>query len=87
GFFYASQVTETRINLKNDFDFSIQNYKCRLDTITNLREQLGGNNLVYMISMNEDGSGPPYGMSDPGCFDCTVRGGTTTIPDFWKEND
>lgn len=87
GFFYASQVTETRINPKNDFDFSIQYYKCRLDTITNLREQLGGNNLVYMISLNEDGSGPPYGMSDPGCFDCTVRGGTTTIPDFWKEND
>jgi hypothetical protein len=86
GYFYASQVKEKRITVKNRFAFPMGRQSCPLDTISSV-DELGDRYPYYMISVNLMGFGPPYGTSDPECFNCTLWGGTTVAPDYWDEDD
>ena len=84
GFFYASQVKETRIMVEQPFSF--RRVYCRLDTIDSPLELSLG--YYYLVSLNEmTESGPPYGYSSLNCFDCTLSGGSTTPPDYWDDYD
>lgn len=83
GYFYASQVTQKRIMVREQFDFPIYHYNCRLDSVYYL-EGLGPG-AHYLESISMSGVGPPYGTSDPPCFNCLLRGGTTEKPDYWDD--
>ena len=85
GFFDASSVTEKRIFVSESFNFSIYGPRCNLSVIRFIR-QLRSYTIfpVYMISLNEMGAGPPYGIGYGTCFDCTQGGGKTERPDFWE---
>lgn len=88
GCFYASQVTERRILVNEAFDFLIRKKICELDTLWNLNEIETYMPPVYMISLNfRTGVGPPYGISDHDCFNCTYRGGVTQKPEYWDDDE
>jgi hypothetical protein len=83
GYFYASQVREERILIRNTFDFAIPRYTCQLDTANSIGDL--GNHFFYMIALDPMSAvGPPYGYADLSCFDCTLLGGTTQMPEYWK---
>lgn len=83
GCFYATQERSKRIMVENTFDFDVPGFRCKLDTISSL-EELGTEYPYYMISLNPMmRRGPPYGVADPECFDCRLRGGVTTEPEYW----
>jgi hypothetical protein len=87
GYFYASQVKEKRLTVKCRFRFRTPTgLHCELDTIMGV-EELGDEYPYYMFSMSPFGIGPPYATSGPECFNCRLRGGTTTTPDYWYEDD
>jgi len=85
GFFNASSVTEKRVFVSESFNFRIWDANCYLDIIYNPR-RLSRYTLypLYMLSLNEMGVGPPYGVGRGICFDCTASGGKTERPDFWE---
>jgi hypothetical protein len=82
GCFYATQQHSKRITVVNSFDFEVPGFRCPLDTVMSPYE-LEAEYPYYMISLNPFGTGPPYGVADPECFDCRLRGGVTTVPDYW----
>jgi len=82
GCFYATQIQEKRINVKNESEFEVETYSCNLDTIYSL-DEFHDSYPYYMISIGEMPPGPPWLHSEQQCFDCRRYGGTTTKPDFW----
>lgn len=83
GFFFASQVKKKWIQFERPFT---QMYNldppCWLQ-VANLNTLESGS---YMVSVDEDGIGPPYGSGINGsneCFDCRMQGGTLEPPDYW----
>jgi hypothetical protein len=84
GCFYATQTREKRINVKNDFDFEVETYRCVLDTVYSL-DEFSDNFPYYMNSIGPMPPGPPWLHSDPQCFDCRRYGGTTTKPEYWLD--
>jgi len=77
GFFYTSQVNQTRIMVERPFVY--RQSLCKLDTIPD--ESGLSNDFAYLISVNEETFiGPPYGWAPLDCFDCRLNGGGTIIP-------
>jgi len=82
GFFYVSQVKETRIMVDRPFKF--QRVLCPLDTINSPSELPLG--FFYLISVNEISEvGPPYGHTSLECFNCELSGGSIKPPDYWDD--
>jgi hypothetical protein len=86
GCFYATQTQEKRINVVNEFDFQVENYKCVLDTVYSL-DEYSDLYPYYMISIGMMPPGPPWLHGEQQCFDCRRYGGTTTKPEFWIDED
>jgi len=86
GCFYATQIQEKRITLKNDFEFEVDRYRCVLDTVYSL-DEFGDIYPYYMISIGMMPPGPPWLYGDQQCFDCRRYGGSTTKPDYWIDED
>lgn len=85
GYFNVSSSTEKRIYVDDINEFSFPGPDCILDTIMRLSEIPDYMFYpVYMISLSTMGSGPPYGIGNGMCFDCTTGGGTNVKPDFWE---
>lgn len=82
GCFYATQIREKRITVKNEFEFDVEIFRCRLDTVYSL-DEYRDNYPYYMISIGQMPPGPPWLHGEPQCFDCRRYGGTTTKPDYW----
>lgn len=84
GCFYATQVQEKRIFVdKEELDFAVGAYTCRLDTLINNGSFIY-DKYYYLISLQPLGPGPPWlGSSVRNCFDCTERDGVNEVPDFW----
>jgi len=82
GFFYASQVKETRIMV--DRPFVYRRTLCQLDTID---DPVGlSTEYPYLISLSPlTEYGPPYGYTSIDCFDCRLRGGTIEPPEYWAD--
>ena len=83
GFFYASQEREKWIQLKRPFLMYILEAPCWL-VLANLDELESGS---YMVSVDEDGMGPPYGTGDKDCFDCRLLGGILEPPAYWQTDE
>lgn len=83
GFFYASQEREKWIQLKRPFLMYILDAPCWLE-LANLDELESGS---YMVSVDEDGMGPPYGTGDKNCFDCRLLGGILEPPAYWQTDE
>lgn len=83
GFFYASQEREKWIQLKRPFLMYIMDTPCWLE-FANLDELESGS---YMVSVDEDGMGPPYGTGDKDCFDCRLLGGILEPPAYWQTDE
>ena len=83
GFFYASQEREKWIQLKRPFLMYILDAPCWLE-LANLDELESGS---YMVSVDEDGMGPPYGTGDKDCFDCRLLGGILEPPAYWQTDE
>lgn len=85
GFFNVSSVTEKRIFVSESFNFRIYGPNCHLEVIrSNSRLRRYSIFPLYMISLNELGTGLPYGIGYGTCFDCRAGGGKTERPDFWE---
>ncbi|UCG28385.1 MAG: DUF4249 family protein, partial [Bacteroidales bacterium] len=86
GYFYVSSAAEKRIFVDENFLFRTPGPECILDTIQSFQKlrKLGGPYPIYLISLSQMGTGPPYGRGWGLCFDCTTGGGTTSKPWFWE---
>lgn len=82
GCFYATQIQEKRINVRNEFEFEVERYRCNLDTIYSL-DEYNDRYPHYMRSIGQLPPGPPWLYGEQYCFDCRRYGGTITKPDFW----
>jgi hypothetical protein len=84
GCFYATQIQEKRIFVdKEELDFAVGAYTCRLDTLFD-NSTLLYDQYYYLISLEPLGPGPLWlGSSVRNCFDCTERDGDNEKPDFW----
>ena len=84
GGFYATQLKEKRIFVKNNalFDFYVPHVECEYQP-------------TYMLSRNRDKIKLPIYIYDPGnfqptfwgpeeCFDCRLQGGDTIRPIYWE---
>jgi len=84
GFFFASQVNQKWIQFERPF---VQMYNldppCWLE-LADLNILESGS---FMVSVNEDGIGPPYGSGNNECFDCRMQGGTLEPPDYWQRHE
>jgi len=85
GFFNVSSSSEKRIFVDVHRELKFPRIDCRLDTIDSTDEIPGYLSYpVYMNSLSQMGTGPPYGVGYGICFDCTSEGGITIKPDFWE---
>ncbi|MEZ5069589.1 MAG: DUF4249 family protein [Bacteroidales bacterium] len=85
GYFHLCSLAEKRIHVPGISSLFYPPQDCILDTMMGVNDKPAG--LIapfYAISLNEMGSGPPYGVGDDECFDCRTEGGTLTQPDFWE---
>jgi hypothetical protein len=85
GFFYASQVKEKWIQFERPIE-KMYNFDepCWLE-LANLDNLASG---TFMISVDEDGMGPPFGYSwDNECFDCRMQGGSLEPPAYWQKDE
>jgi hypothetical protein len=83
GCFYATQIQEKRIFVdKDELDFFVAAYTCRLDTLFD-NSTFVYDNYYYLFSLQPLGPGPAWLHAQKNCFDCTLRGGDNEIPDFW----
>lgn len=84
GFFYASQVQEKWIQFERPFQ-QIYNLDepCWLE-LADLDNLESGS---FMVSVDEDGMGPPYGSGNNECFDCRMQGGSLEPPVYWQQDE
>jgi hypothetical protein len=83
GCFYATQIQSKRIFIdKDDLDFPVGAYTCRLDTLVN-NSSFVFDKVYYLMSLNPLGPGPPWMGGEPYCFNCKERGGDNEKPDYW----
>ena len=91
GYFSVSAKSSKRIFIKDKFEGIIDRYAdCVTDTLpTDYPPSIDGINVrVWALLVNKSSfTSPGYTIitDRKGCADCTDRG-TTTEPDFWKEN-
>ena len=85
GFFNVSSSSEKRIFVNGQRELKFPPVGCTLDTIQDPSSFPSYYSYpIYMRSLSEMGSGPPYGVGYGICFDCTTLGGSTVKPDFWE---
>ncbi|MDF1574919.1 MAG: DUF4249 domain-containing protein [Bacteroidales bacterium] len=83
GCFYATQIRDDRIVVdKTDLSFPVSGYTCVLDTLVD-NSKFMYDEYYYLYSLALIGPGPPWLWAQKSCFDCTLRGGSNKIPDFW----
>lgn len=82
GCFYATQIQEKRITVKNEFEFDVEHFTCLLDTVYSL-DEYKDNYPYYMISIGMMPPGPPWLYGEKHCFDCRRYGGVLSEPDYW----
>ena len=80
GYFWASSVTKKRIFVPRIKTLAVQDFPC--DTFAFADYAHGKGPFPVYISIDERTGIPLTGR--PICFDCTLRGGSTTKPDFWQ---
>lgn len=83
GYFMAAGVSKKRIFV--DRPPFIFNYEV-CDYVVNLLQVVNPNDIkfpVYAMQL----PGTNRGFANLSCFDCRLKGGTTTMPDFWIEYD
>lgn len=87
GFFFASQIREKWIQFERPFVILYNlDPPCWLE-LADLNTLESGS---FMVSVDEDGIGPPYGSGINGtneCFDCRMQGGTLEPPDYWLRDE
>ncbi|MFC2081466.1 DUF4249 domain-containing protein [Bacteroidota bacterium] len=84
GFFYASQERQKWIVLKRPFLMYILDFTCWLEiaVLDDLNEE------CFLVSVDLDGLGPPYGYGDQACFDCRLLDdGILEPPFYWTEDE
>jgi hypothetical protein len=80
GYFYATQLQESRLSFHNHFDFNVDGFTCQLDTIYDYT-RLFDDFPHYLIDPEEDGTFP-FLYGDKKCFDCRIYGGEGMTPQF-----
>lgn len=89
GYFWASSFKQKRVFYKRNFEFSIVEPPCELFNFTpsELEEYLKAFDEseypIYLINLTETMDGP-WDTADQRCFNCRLRNGTTTKPEFWE---
>jgi hypothetical protein len=83
GFFYASQVKETRIYVHNNnlFDFWIPKVDCEYQPLSSLWQQPF---IKYPVYIYVPGPFQPSFWGPAECFDCRLQGGDTIRPIPWE---
>jgi hypothetical protein len=80
GFFWVSSKTEKRVVVPRPNDLFVPDEKCLLYEFDPLN-WLNGPWPIY-VRIDEDTGQELVG--DYYCFDCQLRGGSLTPPDFWE---
>jgi hypothetical protein len=84
GFFYASQLQEKWIQFKRPLvNVYTMDEPCWLQ-LADLDHLESGS---FMVSVDDDGLGPPYGSGNNECFDCRMQGGSLEPPAHWLKNE
>lgn len=85
GFFYASQEQEEWIQFERPLlNIYELNEPCWLD-LADLDNLEPG---TFLVSVDLDGMGPPYGFSTGNlCFDCRTKGGSLEPPVYWQMDE
>ncbi len=85
GYFGLSSINQKRIIIKNVKDLLFMNVPHCFPT--EVKPPLPGERPLYFISEYSEDWGVTYNAYYAGedCFDCTLHGGTTKEPDFFKE--
>lgn len=83
GCFYASQIREQRIFVKNNglFDFSIPHISCEYQQMSSLWQN---SSVKYPVYIYVPGNFNPNLWGPEECFDCRVQGGDTIRPLIWE---
>jgi hypothetical protein len=83
-FFYASQVQEKWIQFERPItEMYNLDEPCWLQ-LADLDHLESGS---FMVSVDEDGMGPPYGSGNNECFDCRMKGGSLEPPTHWQKDE
>ncbi len=80
GYFWASSRSEQRIFVPRINSLNVHDKICELH-VFDILEDGEGPFPIYVRVDEETGA---QMVGNPYCFDCTLRGGSTTKPDFWK---
>jgi len=83
GFFYASQEKEKWVQLKRPFPIYVLDAPCWLELAVLDNLESGS----FMVSVDEDGIGPPFGSGNNECFDCRLQGGSLEPPVYWQTDE
>jgi hypothetical protein len=86
GCFYASQVREQRIFVKNNnlFDFTIPRVSCEYEPTSSLWARYGDQNIHFPVYIYVPGPFQPTFWGPEECFDCRLQGGDTIRPLIWE---
>jgi len=86
GCFYASQVREKRIFIKNNglFDFTVPHISCEYEPTNTLWARWGDQNMHFPVYIYDPGPFKPKFWGPEECFDCRVQGGDTIRPLIWE---
>jgi len=81
GYFYASQEQQKWIQFEKPLaQIYNMDEPCWLE-LADLNFLESGS---FMISVDEDGMGPPFGSGNNECYDCRMKGGSLEPPDYWQ---
>ncbi len=86
GCFYASQIREQRIFVKNNglFDFWIPHISCEYEPTSTLWAQYGSPDVKFPVYIYDSGPFMPKYWGPQECFDCRLQGGDTIRPLIWE---
>jgi hypothetical protein len=82
GYFWVAERTERRIYVPRINNLVVYDFACPIyEYNPAIHKKMPRYIRVEEISV--DNTGEVLLTGHPGCFDCTMRGGSTTKPDFW----
>jgi hypothetical protein len=82
GYFTVAGQSQRRVFFDRPLDAPFYFYKC--EPLNDLRLVFVSPSYSWPIYLTIDKNGR-LAWGSNGCFDCTLSGGTTTKPDFWKQ--